>query len=151
MALSRSPETLSGNCSRLATSVTSNFRQRRSSYVQQFLLGLQLSITANDLLDVNYVGNHGIHIITSDLNRTQLNPISAHGPGSAELPWSPIRFMGTLPLEPAPAASISRPLCNRSCLPLSTILRSVGERCARRLLQLQRVAGELQPPLQSRV
>jgi hypothetical protein len=30
-----------------------------------------LGLTANDRLDVNYVGNHGTHLITSSLNRNQ--------------------------------------------------------------------------------
>ena len=36
---------------------------RKSPYVQQYLLGFQWGITHNDLLDVNYVGNHGTHMI----------------------------------------------------------------------------------------
>jgi len=63
-----------GELQQVGNSVTSNFRQRGSSYVEQFLGGVQWSITPNDLLDVNYVGNHGTRIITSDFNRTQLNP-----------------------------------------------------------------------------
>ncbi len=36
---------------------------RKSPYVQQYLFGFQWGITHNDLLDVNYVGNHGTHMI----------------------------------------------------------------------------------------
>ena len=54
--------------------MSSNFRQRSSSYVQQYLLGWQWAIAPNDVLDVNYVGNRGTHLITSSLNRSQLNP-----------------------------------------------------------------------------
>jgi hypothetical protein len=58
----------------VGNNVTSNFRSRKSSYVQQYMLGWQYAFTPNDRLDVNYVGNHGLHIITSFLNRNQLNP-----------------------------------------------------------------------------
>jgi len=52
----------------------SNFRSRRSPYVQQWMLGVQYAITANDQLDVNYVGNRGTRMVTSGQNRDQLNP-----------------------------------------------------------------------------
>jgi hypothetical protein len=63
-----------GELQQVGNAVTSNFRQRKSSYVQQYLLGWQYAFTPNDRLDVNYVGNHGLHMITSFLNRNQLNP-----------------------------------------------------------------------------
>jgi Carboxypeptidase regulatory-like domain len=63
-----------GELQQVGNGVTSNFKQRKSSYVQQYLLGWQYGFTPNDRLDVNYVGNHGLHIITSNLNRSQLNP-----------------------------------------------------------------------------
>jgi hypothetical protein len=63
-----------GELQQVGNVVNSNFRQRKSSYVQQYLFGLQYGFTANDRLDVNYVGNHGRHIITSNLNRDQVNP-----------------------------------------------------------------------------
>jgi hypothetical protein len=63
-----------GELQQVGNSVGSNFRGRKSSYVGQYLLGWQLGLTANDRLDVNYVGNHGTHLITSSLNRNQLNP-----------------------------------------------------------------------------
>ena len=63
-----------GELQQVGNSVSSNFRQRSSSYVQQYLLGWQWAIAPNDVLDVNYVGNRGTHLITSSLNRSQLNP-----------------------------------------------------------------------------
>ena len=54
--------------------VTSIFRQRPSSYVQQWLLGVQYGFTSNDQIDVNYVGNRGTRMITANINRQQLNP-----------------------------------------------------------------------------
>ena len=40
---------------------------RKSSYVQQWMLGVQYSFTPNDLLDVSYVGNHGVHVLAQYL------------------------------------------------------------------------------------
>ncbi len=54
--------------------VGSNFRNRPSAYVQQYLAGVQWAITANDSLDVNYVGNHGIHMSEGGFNHSQVDP-----------------------------------------------------------------------------
>jgi hypothetical protein len=54
--------------------VGSNFRSRSASYVQQYLVGLQYGITNNDQVEVNYVGNHGTHMMSGSLNRSQLDP-----------------------------------------------------------------------------
>jgi hypothetical protein len=63
-----------GGLQQVGNGVASAFISRKSSYVQQYLFGVQYAITSNDMLDVNYVGNHGLHMITSSLNRSQLNP-----------------------------------------------------------------------------
>jgi hypothetical protein len=63
-----------GELQQVGNGVSSNFLNRKSSYVQQYLLGWQWAITPNDELDVNYVGNHGTHMIANTLNRSQLNP-----------------------------------------------------------------------------
>jgi len=63
-----------GELQQVGYGVASNFRKRSSSYVQQYLLGWQWGITPNDVLDVNYVGNHGTHLLTANLNRSQLDP-----------------------------------------------------------------------------
>ena len=140
-----------GELQQVGNGVTSNFRSRKSSYVQQYLLGWQYGFTANDRLDVNYVGNHGLHIITSNLNRTQLNPtylpmgqIGAEHPGPESFLWTHCRRNQLLRSRSANRGAIA------VACPLSTILRSWGERCTRWLLQLQRVAGQLQSPFQSR-
>jgi hypothetical protein len=49
------------------------FRSRASPYVQQWLLGVQYAFTPNDQLDVNYIGNRGIRMV-SNWNYNQLNP-----------------------------------------------------------------------------
>jgi len=63
-----------GEYQQVGNGVASNFRNRHSSYVQQYLFGLQYEFTPNDMLEVNYVGNRGDHIITAGLNSSQLNP-----------------------------------------------------------------------------
>jgi hypothetical protein len=47
---------------------------RRSPYIQQYSLGLQYAFTANDVLTVSYVGNHGTHLLLSSFNHSELNP-----------------------------------------------------------------------------
>jgi hypothetical protein len=53
--------------------VGGTFRSRPSPYVQQWLLGVQYAFTPNDQLDVNYIGNRGIRMV-SNWNYNQLNP-----------------------------------------------------------------------------
>lgn len=48
---------------------------RKSPYVEQWSLGLQYSFSSKDVLDTTYVGNHGIHLISSSgINLNQLPP-----------------------------------------------------------------------------
>jgi hypothetical protein len=63
-----------GEFQQVGFSANSNFRVRPSSYVQQWLLGVQYGITANDQIDVNYVGNRGTRMITANISRHQLDP-----------------------------------------------------------------------------
>jgi len=42
--------------------------------IKQFMFGFQYSLTPNDLLDVNYVGNRGTRIILGGMNYGQLDP-----------------------------------------------------------------------------
>lgn len=55
-------------------SVTSNFENRNSPYVQQYMFGIQYSPAQADVLGVSYFGNRGIHIPFASMNRSQLNP-----------------------------------------------------------------------------
>ena len=56
-------------------SLSADFHNRPSSYVQQYMFGLQYAITPDDSLEVNYFGNHGSHIINGNgINHSQLNP-----------------------------------------------------------------------------
>jgi hypothetical protein len=45
---------------------------RHSPYVQQWMLGVQYSFTNNDLLDISYVGNHGVHVLSQYLEWNEL-------------------------------------------------------------------------------
>jgi len=40
---------------------------RPSAYVQQWMTGAQYSLTNNDLIDISYVGNHGVHVLSQYL------------------------------------------------------------------------------------
>ncbi len=62
-----------GELQQVGFGVGSDFRSRKPSYTQQRLLGVQYAITPNDSLEVDYIGNHGTHMI-SNLQRNQLNP-----------------------------------------------------------------------------
>jgi hypothetical protein len=51
------------------------FRQRPSSYVQQYMLGLQYGFTPNDSLELNYYGSHGTHMLSGNgISHTQVDP-----------------------------------------------------------------------------
>ena len=45
---------------------------RHSPSVQQWMGGFEYSLTNNDLLDVSYVGNHGVHVLAQYLEWDQL-------------------------------------------------------------------------------
>jgi len=45
---------------------------RKSAYVEQWMGGVQYSLTNNDLLDVTYLGNHGVHVLAQYFQWDQL-------------------------------------------------------------------------------
>ncbi len=45
---------------------------RHSPYVQQWMTGVQYSLTNNDLIDVAYVGNHGVHVLSQYLEWNEM-------------------------------------------------------------------------------
>lgn len=55
-------------------SATVTFKQRASSYVQQYAVGAEFSPTPSNLISVMYIGNHGTHMLSSGINRDQLDP-----------------------------------------------------------------------------
>jgi len=68
---------------------------RHSPYVQQWMLGAQYSFTNNDLLDISYVGNHGVHVLSQYLEWNEL-PVSALALGNQLIQQVPNPFFGTI-------------------------------------------------------
>lgn len=87
-----------GELQQVGNGLSSSYIDRKSSYVEQYLFGYQWGITRNDMLDVNYVGNHGTHMITSSMNRTQLNPAYLSQGAGALNTLVPNPFYGAIPL-----------------------------------------------------
>jgi hypothetical protein len=68
---------------------------RDSSYVQQWMLGLEYAFTNNDLFDVSYVGNHGVHVLSQYLEWNEL-PASDQSLGNALNQMVPNPFYGKI-------------------------------------------------------
>ena len=68
---------------------------RHSPYVQQWMAGVQYSFTNNDLLDVNYVGNHGVHVLAQYLEWNEF-PVSDLSMGNALNAQVPNPFFGAI-------------------------------------------------------
>ena len=68
---------------------------RHSPYVQQWMFGVQYSFTNNDMLDVSYVGNHGVHVLSQYLEWNEL-PVSALALGNQLLQQVPNPFFGKI-------------------------------------------------------
>jgi hypothetical protein len=66
---------------------------RHSPYVQQWMGGFQYSLTNNDLLDVSYVGNHGVHVLAQYLEWNQI-PTADLAMGNALNAQVPNPFVG---------------------------------------------------------
>jgi hypothetical protein len=50
------------------------FRSRHSSYIEQYMAGLQYAFRDSDVLDITYVGLTGKHQLTGGFNESQLDP-----------------------------------------------------------------------------
>jgi Carboxypeptidase regulatory-like domain len=73
--------------------VTAVNRDRKTYYAQQWMYGFQFAPTPNDVLELAYVGNHGVHVQASGLNLNQLNP-KYFSMGNALLNQVPNPFFG---------------------------------------------------------
>jgi hypothetical protein len=71
--------------------VTDNVRH--SPYVEQWMGGVQYAFTNNDLLDVAYVGNHGVHVLAQYLEWNEM-PASDLAMGNALNAMVPNPFFG---------------------------------------------------------
>jgi len=68
---------------------------RHSAYVQQWMTGVQYSLTNNDLVDISYVGNHGVHVLAQYLEWNEL-PVSALALGNQLNQQVTNPFFGTI-------------------------------------------------------
>ena len=82
-----------GGLTNVGQSVTAVSRNRKTYYDQQWTYGIQFAPTSNDVIDLTYVGNHGVHVIASGLNLNQLDP-KFFSMGNALLNQVPNPFFG---------------------------------------------------------
>jgi hypothetical protein len=66
---------------------------RNSPYVEQWMTGIQYSLTNNDLIDISYVGNHGVHVLSQYLEWNEI-PASDLALGNALFNQVPNPFFG---------------------------------------------------------
>ncbi len=76
-------------------SVTAVSRNRKTYYDQQWMYGFQYAPTSNDVIDITYVGNHGVHVDASGLNLNQIDP-KYFSMGNALLAQVPNPFFGQI-------------------------------------------------------
>jgi hypothetical protein len=64
-----------GSLTNVGQNVSALVYDRKSPYVEQWSFGLQFSPTSKDVVEVSYIGNHGVHLISSGgINLNQLSP-----------------------------------------------------------------------------
>jgi hypothetical protein len=68
-------------------------RSRPSAYVEQWMGGFQYALTNNDLFDITYFGNHGVHVLAQFIQDNQL-PTSDLAQGQALFDQVPNPFFG---------------------------------------------------------
>jgi carboxypeptidase family protein/TonB-dependent receptor-like protein len=71
------------------------YPDRAGSYVQQWMFGVEYAFTNNDLLDVSYVGNHGVHVLAQYLEWNEL-PASDQALGNQLTQMVPNPFFGKI-------------------------------------------------------
>ena len=84
-----------GGLTNVGSSVNAVSRARNTYYSQQWMYGFQYAPTSNDVVDVTYVGNHGVHVDATSLNLNQLDP-KYFSMGSALLDQVPNPFVGQI-------------------------------------------------------
>ncbi len=94
---------------------------RPSAYVQQWMTGAQYSLTNNDLIDISYVGNHGVHVLSQYLEWDEI-PASDLSLGSQLL--SPVTnpFFGHITSS---GCGLDQPT-----VPMGQLLRRFPEYCS---------------------
>lgn len=68
---------------------------RDTPYVQQWMAGVQYSLTNNDLIDISYVGNHGVHVLAQYLEWNEF-PVADLAQGNALNAQVTNPFFGTI-------------------------------------------------------
>ena len=83
----------SGGLTNVGFGTSAVARNRKTYYDQQWMYGFQYAPTANDVIDLTYVGNHSVHVLASGLNLNQLDP-KYFSMGAALLDQVPNPFFG---------------------------------------------------------
>ncbi len=63
-----------GGLTDVGQNLSTSVFKRPSSYVEQWMLGLEYSLTPRDLIEADYVGSHALKFVVSGLNINQLPP-----------------------------------------------------------------------------
>lgn len=82
-----------GGLTNVGFSTNAVSRNRKTYYDQQWMFGVQYAPTTSDVLDITYVGNHGVHVDASGLNLNQIDP-KYFSMGNALLNMVPNPFFG---------------------------------------------------------
>ena len=82
-----------GGLTNVGFGVTAVSRTRKTYDDQQWMFGFQYAPTTSDVLDITYVGNHGVHVVASGLNLNQIDP-KYFSMGNALLNQVPNPFFG---------------------------------------------------------
>ena len=96
--------------------------KRKSYYMQQWTYGFQYAPTPNDILEITYVGNRGIHVIAG-INTNQLNP-SYFSQGNALLTQVANPFYGHITSSGCSGYDLSA-----ATVPQAALLRPYPEFC----------------------
>jgi hypothetical protein len=73
-----------GGLTSVGQTLTTSVFKRPSSYVEQWMFGLEYSLTPRDVIEADYVGSHALKFVTLGLNINQLPPQNL-GLGSSAL------------------------------------------------------------------
>jgi hypothetical protein len=63
-----------GGLTDVGQNLSTSVFKRPSSYVEQWMFGLEYSLTARDVIEADYVGSHALKFVVSGLNINQLPP-----------------------------------------------------------------------------
>jgi Carboxypeptidase regulatory-like domain/TonB dependent receptor len=94
---------------------------RHSPYVQQWMTGVQYAFTNNDLLDISYVGNHGVHVLSQYLEWDEM-PASDLALGNALFNQVPNPFFNHIT---ASGCGLDQPT-----VPMAQLLRRFPQYCS---------------------